>query len=87
MGLILFYAYLCEHHPPFAHGDKAYDRDAVFFLLTLVLGLAVWTGRPNVNPTITDATYPDHNKHHYLSTEREENAILNRQQTEEWKGW
>jgi len=37
-GLILFYSYLCEHHPPHPHEEKSYDRDEFFFwcILTVV---------------------------------------------------
>ena len=81
LGLIMFYVYLCEHHPPFAHGDKAYDRDGVFFLMSLVLALAFWTGRPNSCNTNLYQQQQDSQQH------QQENAFLNRQQTEEWKGW
>lgn len=28
-GLILFYSYICERHPPYFHEEKTYDRDEV----------------------------------------------------------
>eukprot|EP00536_Pseudo-nitzschia_multiseries_P010361 jgi/Psemu1/297551/fgenesh1_pm.312_\ len=52
-GLILFYAYICEYHPPYPHADKNYDADQFFFLTVLLLVV----------------------------------SVLNRNQTEEWKGW
>jgi hypothetical protein len=88
LGLILFYAYLCEHHPPYPHADKSYDRDYVFFLSTLILLLAgtswrsIYDAKQIVNmqnsrgqPVVT------------VQGDTTENAFLNRFQTEEWKGW
>jgi hypothetical protein len=34
-GMILFFAYLCENHPLYPHGEKVYDRDHFFFLVVL----------------------------------------------------
>lgn len=39
-GLILFYSYICEHHPPYFHEEKTYDRDEFFFLTVLVVVFA-----------------------------------------------
>eukprot|EP00579_Thalassiosira_antarctica_P027010 CAMPEP_0202026764 /NCGR_PEP_ID=MMETSP0905-20130828/59797_1 /ASSEMBLY_ACC=CAM_ASM_000554 /TAXON_ID=420261 /ORGANISM="Thalassiosira antarctica, Strain CCMP982" /LENGTH=133 /DNA_ID=CAMNT_0048590079 /DNA_START=27 /DNA_END=425 /DNA_ORIENTATION=- len=39
-GLILFYSYICEHHPPFFHEEKTYDRDEFFFWTILVVVFA-----------------------------------------------
>ena len=122
----MFYAYLCENHPPFPHGDKAYDRDHVFFLTALVPVGAVTTWRRNDdgmqspeslsvavavvdhdddkdkdnkdetnqkkslhdNDKNHDTQRHSHNRiHNYHAVENPSNALLNRQQTEEWKGW
>lgn len=50
LGIILLYAHLCEHHPPFPHADKTYDRDSFLFLVALFFVLATLSsrsGRPN----------------------------------------
>ncbi|KAL7473501.1 hypothetical protein ACHAXS_013929 [Conticribra weissflogii] len=39
-GLVLFYSYLCEHHPPYPHEEKSYDRDEFFFWCILVVVFA-----------------------------------------------
>jgi 10 TM Acyl Transferase domain found in Cas1p len=42
-GIILFYAYLCENHPPYPHSGKSYDRDQFFFITALLLVAAAFT--------------------------------------------
>jgi N-acetylneuraminate 9-O-acetyltransferase len=121
-GLILFFAYICENHPPFPHGEKTYDRDHFFFLITMVFLVSFCTIRKN------DTTSNDCNESNYIKNKvhrREldhrlnalsdrsrnpsyisandastatdnyirpidtidDNDLLNRYQTEEWKGW
>ncbi len=46
-GIILFFAYICEHHPFFSHDEKTYDRDQFFFLIALVILLSFYTVRRN----------------------------------------
>jgi len=41
LALILFYVYLCENHPPFAHTDRFHNMDFFYFLLG-ILFLASW---------------------------------------------
>lgn len=42
-GLILFYAYICENHPPYPHADKNYDADIFFFLTALLFVVSAFT--------------------------------------------
>mmetsp|Transcript_45076 Transcript_45076/g.109656 ORF Transcript_45076/g.109656 Transcript_45076/m.109656 type:complete len:1092 (+) Transcript_45076:338-3613(+) len=42
-GLILLYAYICEHHPPYPHADKNYDADMFFFLTALLFVVSAFT--------------------------------------------
>ncbi len=46
-GLILFFAYVCEYHPPFPHSEKVYDRDEFFFLTALVIVVSMYTVHRN----------------------------------------
>lgn len=88
LGLILWYAYLCENHPPFAHSDKSYDRDQVFFLTLLLLVISAWTVQPNILPSRTEDALSRGKSHSRLVyAQTEETDVLNRKQTEEWKGW
>jgi hypothetical protein len=47
-GLILFYAYICENHPPYPHLDKNYDADIFFFLTFLLFVVAAFTWKKHV---------------------------------------
>jgi len=117
-GLIMFYSYLCEHHPPFFHEEKTYDRDEFFFWTILVVVFAgghslrrntviklrnKQTGGSNSSvdrrlndnssqyshlPSIgedDDTLYSEQYK--VAPPPSSENEVLNRYQTEEWKGW
>jgi hypothetical protein len=42
-GLILLFTYICEFHPPFAHGEKSYDRDEFLFLTALLFVASAYT--------------------------------------------
>jgi hypothetical protein len=46
-GLILFFAYICEYHPPFPHAEKNYDRDEFFFLTALIIIISCYTVHKN----------------------------------------
>ncbi len=95
-GLILLYSYICEHHPPYPHEEKTYDRDEFFFWTILVVVIAgghslkknVDIRNEAMKQTSRSAArqriiQDNDNKDEDLP----ENAILNRYQTEEWKGW
>lgn len=57
LGLILFFAYICENHPPFPHGEKVYDRDEFFFLVALVIIVSFYTVRKNdLKSTVTSSS-------------------------------
>jgi len=47
LGLILLFAYICEYHPPFPHGEKSYDRDEFFFLTALLFVVSAYTVHRN----------------------------------------
>ena len=120
-GLILFYSYICEHHPPYFHEEKTYDRDEFFFWTILVV---VFAGGHSIKSNVdiklrnsstkkkkggdnnnnykqlemieedekqivqTDTNKTDNNNNTSTSSSSSDcNEILNRYQTEEWKGW
>ncbi len=100
LGIILFYAYLCEYHPPHPHGEKVYDRDMFFFLTALLLLVAAFTHKSHHRSSTTTKTTTTTTTTTTTSvslalqwTERpiappeEATELLNRDQTEEWKGW
>lgn len=54
--MILFFAYICEYHPPFPHAEKTYDRDEFFFLTALVIVVSMYTVHKNDSSTSTTTT-------------------------------
>jgi len=79
-GLILFYAYICEYHPPYPHDDKNYDADFFFFLTFLLFVVSAFTCHKHT---------PDdpNNDPRTVAASNDKTEVLNRNQTEEWKGW
>jgi len=73
-GAILLLCYTSENHPPFPHSDKVYDRDLFMFLTLLLFLVSYFTLKPNKPLSKAQPNTPD-------------STILNRDQTEEWKGW
>ncbi|KAI2503830.1 10 TM Acyl Transferase domain found in Cas1p [Fragilaria crotonensis] len=80
-GVILFYAYICEYHPPFPHSNKSYDRDEFLFLCTLLMVASAYTWKRN------DPDEPLNPPRGQVVPSNDKTEILNRNQTEEWKGW
>lgn len=89
-GMILFYAYICEYHPPHPHAEKSYNRDEFFFMTALLFLVSFFTLTKNDKKQVSMA---DEHQQKSIFEERpvapqnDKTEILNRDQTEEWKGW
>jgi len=128
-GFILFFAYICEYHPPFPHAEKSYDRDEFYFLIAVIIVLSFYTIRKNDHKNDVKTTKKseenkfqknhqvsefDNNESRIQKIDRDDSTfssytpgspfntksnfihvapvkacddLLNRNQTEEWKGW
>ena len=64
LGVILFYAYNCEHNPINPQGHKGVDFDFFWFVAVMFFLLALLRVEPGAT-----------------------SEVLNRDQSEEWKGW
>ena len=103
-GLVLFYAYICENHPPFAHSDKHYDADLFFFLTGILFVVSAFTmknhdtkkkkglastasGTTASSTDLSDNGITSSVVEQAVAEANDSTEILNRNQTEEWKGW
>ncbi|CAM9317992.1 unnamed protein product [Scytosiphon promiscuus] len=64
LGLLITFAYMCEHHPPFSHSKKVHDMDMFWCVALMLLVSSLLNVRKSRG-----------------------GDVLNREQTEEWKGW
>ena len=83
LGLILLYAYVCENHPPFPHMDKHYDADMFFFLTALLFVASAFTIKQHTKANANEKQGDPR----IVKEANDDTEILNRDQTEEWKGW
>ena len=88
-GMILFYAYLCEYHPPYPHAEKSYNRDEFFFMTALLFLVSFFTLTKNDKKEDTTTSEDQQQQQKSIFEERpvapanDRTEILNRDQTEE----
>jgi hypothetical protein len=85
LGGILGLAWLIEYHPPFTHSAKFWDRDLYYFLCLLLLIYSLQVAEFIFAPStdMTKIVPPTRQDARWLKSPE----VLNREQTEEWKGW
>lgn len=92
LGLILLLAFMCEKYPMHAQGGKTWDRDMYWFLCLLLLLWSIGTMK-KVREIRWCRWLPYESDHQWtfvclaLTLQGKSTDILNRDQTEEWKGW
>ena len=85
LGLILFYAYICEYHPPYAHSEKNYDADLFFFLTFLLFVVSAYTWKKHDHSDEKPANTIDTvDGIKTIEEPNDKTEVLNRDQTEEW---
>lgn len=90
-AMILFYAYICEYHPPYPHSEKSYNRDEFFFMTALLFLVSFFTLTKNDKRESSSTYDAEHERSIHqerpVAPSNDRTEILNRDQTEEWKGW
>lgn len=92
LGLILLLAFMCEKYPMHAQGGKTWDRDMYWFLCLLLLLWSIGTMK-KVREIRWCRWLPYESDYQWtfvclaLTLQGKSTDILNRDQTEEWKGW
>lgn len=79
-GLILMFAYICEYHPIYPHGDKnSYDRDHFFFLLVVLIFVSAFTITKNKGFSEKNKN----NKNKQYSGQRHHSSTIHKKKTDD----